>query len=236
MKRVDIGANGCQCEVWAVSKRRLDPYRKAVKQFGRVWFHGLGGTWLAGRLIQDAEWQGKPLAAVVKEIAEALEHGAADDNEWRQTKDAYGLSRSTAYYQGDQAFHPTAVWTSEKLAADLKGNQWRVEPSSYNSPRLIKNRRFIEVFPWTEDEDVRRAFAQTRKFLGRPLPAEPRSRRDISESLEIYETCRGGASLKILSEKFGFSEPSAVHRHITVTCKALGLPRAGPRARSQNRR
>jgi len=215
MQRVPLGRRS----VWVLPQNRAKAFREraAVEDFARLWFHGLGGVWLACRLIFDAEWEARALPVVVEEVATAMERAAADEAEWRLTYKVRSLSRSTAYYQGDAPFHPTAIWRGTDLASDLPGDKWRARPSADASPALTRSRRFIEVFAWTTEEDVRRAFRQSRQFEDNPLPRAVRGAKALLDNLHAYQRYISGARLDA-------DEWSSVYRKAQRVASLLGFP------------
>lgn len=213
--------------IWVVSKARTRQYleQRAVFHFGEFWFRNLGSEWLAGRLIADAAWDEIPVAAVVEELATVLEEEAPTDREWKQTVRSRDLSQSTAYYAGYSAFHPTAIWEGAQLATDLRtGAGWHAEVSSARVPALTRTRTFIEVFSWTDEEDVRRAFQQTRQYQPSALPKEARPRRDVSSSLTLYQRYAAGEDIEGLREEAGLTDERSLRRHLSDLARMLGLP------------
>ncbi len=184
--------------LWAVRQRRMLTFRKkgALRAFARFWFHALGGEWIAARLVFDADWEARSLPDVIEEIARAMERDAATDEDWRLTYTSPSMSKSTAYYAGDAPFSPTAIWRGEDLKEDLRQDQeWHVRPAARGGPLLTRTRVFIEVFPWTDDEDVRRAFRQMRQFQDDSLPRSPRDVKALLGNLEAYKRYTSGARM-----------------------------------------
>jgi hypothetical protein len=224
--------------VWMLPTDKEQPaYETDLRNFARYYFRGLGGFWLATRLITGTEWEQQSVGEMVEELISILlkHHPTAEEMKTAGRRD---MTLSHAYYAGELPFHPTHVWYDKELREDLKEDDWRVEPSPDESPRLTHTRAFIEIFPWTEEEDVLWAFRQIRLFALRLLPKRVKLHKDLQKSLNLYNRYCKGEPIDKLLEDFQNASPAGaderdLRRHLSQVSRHLGLPRPRrPKVRS----
>jgi hypothetical protein len=211
---------------WVVPRERLADFERARRAFARRYFRGLGGEMVSGWLIIDpADWESKPLRDVVATLLElALCHLRHSTTEWRQAARGHFSADSTDYYAGETPFHPTVIWNETNLAKDLQEHDWSAQPSDAHMPWRATARHFVEVFPWTEEEDVRRAHAQIQTWMLRPLPRQLRPRRELSRSLELYRRYCSGDPIESVLEDSAFGDAHDLRRHLKAVARSVELP------------
>lgn len=206
MTRQQLGTRA----VWAIPQSRIAKSRTALRRFGQFWFRGLGRQWAANRFVFDAIWETRPLTEVVEEMASVMERLAASEDGWRADQEIWrqkkwpGVhSTHTGYYAGEEPFQPTVIWDEKRLREDLKSTaKGHAVPSNAHAPWLKPTRSFIEHYPWTEEEDMLRAFRLTRRFQLKILPRKAQLNRDPAEGFRLYERYCAGDDLKELVRAF----------------------------------
>ncbi len=200
-----------------------------LEDSGRFCFTGLGEGWLFSRLVHEEWWESEATDRVVRILERDLLReltGGVRSKRWSGRV-------HRAYYAGFTPFHPTRIWTGSELRYDLETLDWAVQPSDDESLWLSRPRRFIEVFPWTEEEDVITAFRQARRDAMPPLPRRFRFHRDLSKSVALYFRYCGGESMETLLRDFRSGqarrEANDLERHLVRVAELLGYP--APRRR-----
>lgn len=205
---------------YAFAQSSLDNHRDelevAADQFGEYWFRGLGGWWLSDRLILDANWESKPVSVVVEEFTSLIEKRHA----------SIGTIR---HDPGGNPFQPAILWTDKELENDLRISLDGHVVPSVGRDHVLLGRTFIEIFPWTHEEDVRRAFRFGQQGTPKLLPHKAQQNRDFSEGLALYQRYCNGDDLTDLIRTFttrSKGDPLRdLRRYLNQVATLTGLPK-----------